>query len=404
MKRKFSLLLLLLLLSLFMIPCVVFASGSASGSAPGSVENGNNVTFKVSVSNTAAWNLKLSGSGATSGCSQSFADVTSNGNNTSKSFSVTCRATSVGTITFTAKGDITSADGSNSNVSIVKTVNVVKPREKEKESRLSSLSIAGYDIKFNKDNQNYSISVEPTVNSINISAKAMSNRASISGTGSKEIDLDGGIFEITCTAENGTKKTYTINVMVIDKNPINIKIDGIDYTVVKSTKQLVAPTNSVEGKITIKEMEIPSYTNDKTKLTIVGIKNAEGNIYYATYDADTYNLYNENKSSELLLFIGSKELEGYEATTLNINKKNYSAYKLNERFAIVYAIDLNSGESGYYKYDKKDNTFQYFEIDEESSGINILLITTISLGIISLGSIGYILYTFFIKKKKNKTN
>ena len=117
MKKKLS----IAILMLFMIPNFVLAAGKASGSAPTSVENGSRVTFSVNISNTAAWNIKLSGSGATSGCSQRFADVTANGKNTTKKLSITCKATSIGTITFKATGDITSADGTNSNVSITKT-------------------------------------------------------------------------------------------------------------------------------------------------------------------------------------------------------------------------------------------------------------------------------------------
>ncbi len=393
---------ILLLLTLFMFPNVALAAGSASGSAPGSVENGSNVTFKVNVSNTAAWNLKLIGNGATNGCSQSYADVTANGNNTSKSFTVTCKATSIGTITFTASGDITSADGANSNVSITKTVNVVKPREKETESRLSSLSVDGYTIDFNKDKENYSISVEPSVNSINISAKAISGRTSISGTGKKDIDVDGGKFEIVCTAENGSSKTYTINVSVIDNNPINIKIDNVDYAIVKTAKQLTAPTNGVEGKTTINEIEVPSYTIEQAKITVVGIKDAEGNIKYAIYENGEYKLYNENKSSELLLYISSKDLEGHKQAKVTINEKEYTAYELDDRFKIVYAMNLSNGEFNYYKYDTKENTFQYF--NEESNATNksnnsILLITTIIFAITTLGSSGYIIYTKLNKKQ-----
>ena len=401
MKKIFN---SLLLIMVFMIPNIVLAAGSASGSAPGSVENGSNVTFTVKVSNTAAWNLKLSGKGATNGCSQSYADVTANGNNTSKSFTVTCKATSIGTITFTASGDITSADGANSNVSITKTVNVVKPREKETESRLSSLSVDGYTIDFNKDKENYSISVEPSVNSINISAKAMSGRASISGTGKKEIDVDGGKFVIVCTAENGAKKTYTINVSVIDKNPINIKINNVDYTVVKSTKQLKSPTNGVEGKTTINELEVPSYSIEQAKLTIVGIKDAEGNIKYAIYDNGNYKLYNENKSSELLLYVNNNKLDGYKETKVKINEEEYDAYELDDRFKIVYAMNLANGESNYYKYDTKENTFQYYEInnktDNAKTNINIFLITTVIFAITTVGSIGYIFYSKSKKVKK----
>lgn len=387
----------LLLLLAFLIPNIVLAAGSASGSVPETIENGSNVTFTVKVSNTAAWNLKLSGTGATNGCSQIYADVTANGNNTSKSFTVTCKATNIGTITFTASGDITSADGTNSNVSITKTVNVVKPREKETEARLSSLTVDGYSIDFNKDKESYSVSVEPSVNSINISAKAISGRASISGTGKKELSADGGKYEIVCTAENGTKKTYTINVSIIDKNPINVKIDGVDYTVVKSAKLLKAPTNTTECKTKIKDIEVPSYTSEQAKITIIGLKDNEGNIKYATYDNDNYKLYNENKSSELLLYINNKHLDGYKETKVTINEKEYDAYEINDRFKIVYAMNLDNGEYNYYKYDTKENTFQYFEIgskeETKKNDSNILLMTTILFAITTLCSVGYIVFS-----------
>lgn len=399
MKKKLG----LLIISILMLPSVVFAAGSASGSAPGSVENGSNVTFTVNISNTAAWNLKLNGSGATGGCSNSFADVTANGGNTSKSFSITCRATSEGTITFTATGDITSADGANSNVSITKTVNVVKPREKETEPRLSSLSIDGYNIEFNKDKESYSIEVEPSVTSINISAKAMSGRASISGTGTKEIDPDGGKFDVVCTAENGTKKTYSINVSVIDKNPIKITIDGKEYTVVKSSKRLTAPTNTTEGKTTINDIEVPSYTSEKAKITIVGIKDSEGTVKYAIYKDGNYELYNENKSSELLLYLSFKSLEGYKETTVKILEQEYKAYEINDRFKIVYGMNLENGEYNYYKYDTIENTFQYFEIgnkeEKNGSSSNVFIVATIIFAVTTLGLTGYIIYS---KTKKNK--
>jgi len=391
-----------LLFLMVMIPNIVFAAGSATGMVSGSVENGRNVTFTVKISNTAAWNLRLSGTGATSGCSKSYADVTSNGKNTSKSFTVTCKATSIGTITFTASGDITSADGTNSNVSIKKTVNVVKPREKETEARLSSLTVAGYNINFNKDKDSYSISVEPSVNSINISAKAISGRATISGIGKKDLDADGGRYEIICTAENGTRKKYVINVSVIDKNPINVKIDNIDYVIVKSSKQLTAPTNTTSGKTIIKDIEVPAYTSEQAKITIVGLKDNDGNIKYAIYDNGDYKLYNENKSSGLLLYISNKKIDGYKETKITINEKEYPAYEINNRFKLVYAMNLDNGEYNYYKYDTKDNTFQYFESEikkEKKNNLNIFLITTILLSAITLCLVGYIIY---LKKHKKK--
>ena len=393
-----------ILLLLLIIPINVYAAGSASGSAPGSVENGGSATFTVSVSNTAAWNLKLSGSGATSGCSAAYADVTANGNNTSKSFTVTCRATREGTITFTASGDITSADGANSNVSITKTTTVVKPREKETEARLSSLSVDGYDIGFDKDKESYSIDVEPSVTVISINAKAMSGRASVSGQGAKEVDPAGSKFEIVCTAENGARKVYIITVNVIDKNPIFVKIDDSEYTVVKTNRLLTAPQLTTEGTTSINGIDVPSYKNEKANIIIVGLKDKDGNIKYAIYDNNEYKLYNSNKSSELLLFISEKELDGYEETKVSINDVEYRAYEINDRFKLVYAMSLFTGEYNFYKYDTKENTFQYFdteskdEVKKSKKSINILLISTIVLAILLIGLVVYI----FISKKNKR--
>ena len=123
---------------------VVYAAPSASISVnKSSVENGSSVSATVTVKSTAAWNIRISSSGATSGCTQKFADATSNGQNTTKYFTVTCKATSIGTINFTMTGDITDASGNNVQVSGSRNVTVVKPREKSSNNYLKSLSEIG---------------------------------------------------------------------------------------------------------------------------------------------------------------------------------------------------------------------------------------------------------------------
>ena len=67
-------------------------------------------------------------------------------------------------------------------------------------------------------------------------------------------------------------------------------------------------------------------------------------------------------------------------------------------------MDINSGEYNYYKYDTKDNTFQYFEVEnaKESNG-NVFLITTIAFAVTTLASVGYIVFTKVgMKKGKRK--
>ena len=134
--KYFGILFLLFGLNIMGVSAKASASLSVNKS---SVENGSKVTASVKVSGTAAWNIKIASSGATSGCTQKFADATENGKNTTKTFTVTCKATSIGTINFTLSGDISSEDGASVNVSGNKSVKVVAPREKSKNNNLKRL-------------------------------------------------------------------------------------------------------------------------------------------------------------------------------------------------------------------------------------------------------------------------
>ena len=364
MKKK----LVKLFLFLGLIPISVQA-GTASISAPSSVEVGSKVTATVTLKNTAAWNIKINSSGSTSGCSQSFADATSNGQNTTKSLSVTCKATGVGAIAFVVSGDITSADGTNSNVSLSKRVTVTEVRPKSTDATLSSLSVEGYELSpaFSKDTLEYSVTVPSTVDKINISAKKNESHASVEGTGEFEVSEGSNVFPVTVTAENGSKKTYTINVNVEDTNPIEVHIDNQTYTLVKNSKNLTIPESYEEKTIQINGMDIPAFYNDITKFTLVGVKSLEGNISLAIYDEEnnTYTIYHEFAGNNLNLYITNfpKPYEDFIQDYLSINDIEVEVYKLSEnsRFVIVYAMNINTGEYNYYSYDTEENTFQIYD-------------------------------------------
>jgi len=93
------------------------------------------------------------------------------------------------------------------------TITVTKPDNRSKDNTLSSLSANPLDLKFNKNTTSYSFKVEHNVNSINISAKATDSKASVIGTGTKILKDYVNTFNVVVTAENGSKKTYTIKVI-----------------------------------------------------------------------------------------------------------------------------------------------------------------------------------------------
>lgn len=439
-----------ILIMIILVPQIAFGASFASISAPASVESGSNVTIKVTLSNVAAWNIKIKASGATDGATKSYADATEDAENTTKTFSVTCNSKGAGTITVTVTGDITSADGANKDISLTKAITVKerqvnnstnnnpsqptnsstsgttsKPNtqssggqtssgqkqngqttnenvKKEAEARLAELSVLGYEISpaFNKDTQEYFVEVPLTQENVTIDAKTLGSKAQIQGTGNYEVKEGNNVFEIAVTAENGETKTYKLNVAVVDKNPIIATINQKQYTVVKQAKLLKKPNLYEETTIKINDIEVPAFKNETNKLIIVGIKDENNQILYATYNDGKYDIYTEVTSKNLLLYITEGKLEGYKKTSVTINEKQYSAYEINDRFVVVYAMNVNNGEYGYYKYDKKDETFQYYEIDKaEQKEINVFAVISVILGILLVISI---IAQILINKKKLK--
>lgn len=444
-----------ILIMIMLTPQIVFGAGSASISAPSSVESSSNVTIKVTLSNVAAWNIKIKTSGATDGATKSYADATEDAENTTKTFSVTCNSKGTGTITVTVTGDITSADGANKDISLTKTITVKekqvnnstnnstsqptnppasgtesKPNkpstggqtsntqtaggqtqkgqtvnenvEKEAEARLAELSVLDYEISpaFNKDIQEYFVEVPLTQENVKIDAKTLGSKAQIKGTGNYDVKEGNNVFEIVVTAENGETKTYKLNVAVIDKNPITVIIKQKQYTVVKQVKLLQKPKLYEETTIKINDIEVPAFRNETNKLIIVGIKDENSQILYATYNDGKYEIYTEITSKNLLLYITEGNLDGYKKISVTINEQQYSAYEINDRFVFVYAMNVNNGEYGYYKYDKKDETFQYYEIDKaEQKEINVFAVVSVILGILLAISV---IVQIVINKRKSK--
>ena len=102
----------------------------------------------------------------------------------------------------------------------------------------------------------------------------------------------------------------------------------------------------------------------KVNLQTVRIKDEAGNVYLAIYYADEnrYEIYNENKSDQLTLYIKEipEEKEGFVKSTITINDQTYECLKLNNDtsdFILIYAMNILTGEEDYYIYDKENNSY-----------------------------------------------
>ena len=94
--KKIKYILSVLLFNLLFIPTVFAAPSYTFTVSSSSITSDSRVTASVTVKSTASWNIKITSAGNTNGCSNSWADASSDGKNLTKTFSVTCKASSTG--------------------------------------------------------------------------------------------------------------------------------------------------------------------------------------------------------------------------------------------------------------------------------------------------------------------
>ena len=239
-----------------------------------------------------------------------------------------------------------------------------------KNNYLKSLSVEGYDLtpEFNKEKLEYSLELDSTIEKININASVEDKTASVTGTGEKELIEGENIIDIIVTAQNGNTRKYIIKANVKELNPINVKIDGKNYTVVKRKKVLTIPDNFIETTVVINDEEIPAFYNEITKYTVVGLRDEEGNIDLYLYDLDSgkYTLYQElnfNSNKLFLLDVPNKIPEGLKKVKITVNEEKINAYKFDysDIYYIIYGMNLNTGNKDFYMYDSEEHTIQRYD-------------------------------------------
>lgn len=410
---------LVLVLVLMLVAPINTKAASTYISADGTVVNGNNITATVTLKDVAAWDIKISGSGSTNGCSTHEVGDSGTGNNTTKYFSVTCKANSLGTITFSYSGDVTSSDGNNTKVSGSKKVTVVKPREKSTNNNLKSLSVEGYELtpEFSKDTLEYNVEVTDDKETIKINAEKEDGYASLEGDGEIEVAEGVNKLEVKVTSETGVEKVYVLNVNVKDNNPITEKVNGESFTLVKRSKSLVLPEGLDSEKfvpttIKIGENEIPALVSEELKLTLVGLKDKSGVVYlYEVVNGKIKDRYELLTTKGLTVkFKEPKEIiDGYTKTTIKIGDKEYTAYQNKYKdYALIYGTNTETNEDNWYLYNIKEKSIQKYAkdmIDDINKEYNDK-INTYTLIIIGLSSIAVLLLIIVIilaiTKNKNK--
>ena len=254
------------------------------------------------------------------------------------------------------------------------------------------------------------MNVPSTVDKVKIEASLESNYASLSGTGEVEVNEGVNTFEVKVLSETGAERVYKVVVNVKDDNPINVKIGDSEYTVIKNAKNLETPSGYEAKQVKISNFDIPAFYSEATKFTLVALKDSKGDTVYAIYDeaSNTYTLYNENKSDQLLLYIKkiNEEKEGFVKTTIKINNETYDALQSEDNSLIlIYAMNIVTGKDNYYIYDKDENSYVIYN-DKTISTLKEELLKYKNVILYMAGGLIFLLLLLMmvlLKKAKKKT-
>ena len=140
-----------------------------------------------------------------------------------------------------------SSNSENNNNNTSKGNNASKPNNSKKEEKstnnyLELITISSGSISFSKDKLIYDVVVKNNVKNILISAKTEDEKAIVEGDGRFNLNIGNNTIKINVTAEDGTQRTYTLNIYreyetkiekdnIADKNNNIIKYIGISLGV-----------------------------------------------------------------------------------------------------------------------------------------------------------------------------
>ncbi len=233
-----------------------------------------------------------------------------------------------------------------------------------KDNNLKGLSVEGFELKepFDMNTLEYSVEVPEGTNEIIVHADKNDYRSTVEGAGTLAVTPGINEFEILVRSQSGAEKIYKLSVNVIDQNPIDVKTDLGDMTVVKLKEQLEIPTGYVEETVTMGEFEIPAFYNEELDYTLVGLKDTKGKVNLYIYDKEnnSYELYIEFKFNGMIVtpIKSDKPLEGYTKYTEEIFGVETEVYKVNSKsnFWIFYGKNILTGEEAFYTYDSKNES------------------------------------------------
>ncbi len=226
----------------------------------------------------------------------------------------------------------------------------------------------------------YSVTLPEDTTSIVVSAVPNDAKATVAVSHNNDLEPGENKTYIVVTAENGTQKTYVLNITCGEAQEPDeaeaqtVTINGVEYAIA-SAKQLEtveAPEGFTAGETDYKGIKVPVYRSPNQKLQLMYLLDAEeqGKWYIYTENPENFTLYIEerNAANRYVILTPGADVEipdGYQKSELNLNGTPVTSYVCNgdDSIVLIYAMNLD-GEPGFYFYDTVEGTYQRYHESE----------------------------------------
>lgn len=306
-----------------------------------------------------------------------------------------------------------SSTPSNPGSSTSKPTTSQKPQDKRSSNnKLKNLKVEGYELnpKFDPNTEKYTINLPNTVTFIDISGSAEDDKAKVSGVGKIELKPGKNEIKIAVTAENGSKKTYKLNVFVDEAPTVFINYNNESIGLVRNLEDLNVPEGFKKEEITKDDKTITVFTNDKISI-IYGVTNNIKNFYLYNKEKDeiTNKLIPIKIANKTIYLLDTKNGdENLELSKLKIDDTEIDCYKYKNQDNYYLLNTINAdGTYREYLYEASENSLVLYPTFlsncltyESTKHNNNLLIIMLS----CLSSILFIVILALLKRQKGSKN
>ncbi len=274
------------------------------------------------------------------------------------------------------------------------TTNPTQEPKKSNNANLVNLGITPNDFKgFKSGTTSYDVTVPNDVEKVTVYAKVQDTKAKItSGTGTQKLKVGKNTLNVEVTAEDGTKKTYTINVTreeeKVTTNETNTapeetskpeennepqenktnfdlsKLEIAGYTLTPKFSpdvyEYTLKVNSDVSKLDIKTEGI----NDKINIEIAGnedLVDGENTITILVYNEET----KQNTTYQIIVDRANVNVEEINPTLNDAVKKANKVRYILLGILLFIVVAIIIFVIVKRKYNKKDEMYDQYEYDEE---------------------------------------